>query len=421
MVILLRSHQYQDKMLEFLRSGIIEHIKYLQVDPTLGCPGVHLIEYILRPACVQRLINSIDRKNQCVQVKDLEVEVVKDGVEAKYNWKRCKGLGTNYDKVSTLLGNMAWKTLLERRLGHLQDYQKTIQSLGIMTDNDQSNSKNDKSDLPTMSFWQTTRKFVYGPLDDKLDDIIRVQHEHHKETMSKLSDIVHMIQHLEHGIQRMQGELLHEVCSKIDGLMAFSMEMQQLQIPKLAYLCEIGKRKLLTRLVPDLDKIQLHFMCESIQGFHEVTNQEGCVVNFGTEHTKTFFAMLNWGLKIATTLTKIGAHVACGMGTMVPNFGDGDFAALILDTPSLLDYQIPSTTLESLPIDLRNQSRKLMSNKLEAQRWLRDFLEPKCQSKREFHEKFKLNKVRYREVSGSIAWICDDCISKHQNEIDELK
>jgi len=102
----------------------------------------------------------------------------------------------------------------------------------------------------------------------------------------------------------MQGELLLEACSKIDDLMAFSLKMQKSQIPKLAYLCEFGKRKLLTRLVPNLDRMQLHLMCERIHRFHEVANQEGCVVHFGTEHTKKFLAMIAWGLKIATLLIK---------------------------------------------------------------------------------------------------------------------
>ncbi len=178
----------------------------------------------------------------------------------------------------------------------------------------------------------------------------------------------------------------------------------------------------MTRLVPGLDKFQLHLMCESLQGFHEVVSQKGCIVNFGIEHTKMFLAMLTWGLKIATILTKIGAYVACGMGEMVPDFSDvGGFAALILDTFGILEYQIPTTTLESLPMDLRNQSKKSIDSTSMAQQSLHDFLEPQCKSKEEFYEKFQLRKVRYRGASRSIAWICDECISKHQSEIDELK
>jgi len=79
------------------------------------------------------------------------------------------------------------------------------------------------------------------------------------------------------------------------------------------------------------------------------------------------------------------------MGEMVPDFSDvGGFTTLIFDTRGILDYQISTTTFESLLIDLRNESKKAIDNRLESQRWLRDFLEPKCQSKGDFYEKFKL-------------------------------
>jgi hypothetical protein len=420
-------------MLEFLENRIVMHIKHLQEDPTLGCPGVRLIEYILRPSCVQRLIHVEDRQNQCVQLKDLEAEVIKIGIDATHNWKSCEGLDIGYNKVSTLLGSLAWKSLLERQSRDLQDFHMKIQSLGTMNGRDQSNSNINKGRLSTTSFWQMPQRLLYRPLDKKLDDMRREHHdhhketmskldEHHKETMSKLDDMVYLIQNLEQGMQNMQRELLLEVCSKIDDLMLFSVEMQKSQIPKLAYLCAFGKRKLLTRLVPNLDRIQLHLMCESIYGFHEVANQEGCVVYFGTEYTKRFLAMVAWGLKVATILTKIGAHVACGMGAMVPDMSDGvTFAALILDTPGFLDYQLPLATLESLPSDVKKHSRISNDDHSEAQRWLQEFLEPKCQNKMDFYKKFRLKKVRYTRAKGCIAWICDECILLHQNEIDELR
>jgi hypothetical protein len=110
------------------------------------------------------------------------------------------------------------------------------------------------------------------------------------------------------------------------------------------------------------------------------------------------------------------------MGSMVPDFSDGGtFAALVLDTPGLLDYQIPTTTLESLPSDVKKYSRISRDDQSEAQRWLQEFLEPKCEIKRDFYKQFGLKKVRYTRARGSIAWICDKCILEHGSDIDELK
>jgi len=204
----------------------------------------------------------------------------------------------------------------------------------------------------------------------------------------------------------------------MDALMAFSKEMQEAQIPKVAYLCEIGSRNLLTRFVPGLERIKLHLMCKSMYGFHEVANQEGCIVNFGPTDTRRFLVVLVYGLKIATILTKIGAHVTCGMGSMVPDFSDGcNVAALILDTPGFLDYQIPREILESFPAKEMKVSRISINDTSEAQKWLRDFLEPQCQNKRVFYEKFKSKRVIYKKGSQFEAWICDKCKSEQHNEL----
>lgn len=131
--------------------------------------------------------------------------------------------------------------------------------------------------------------------------------------------------------------------------------------------------------------------------------------------------MVAWGLKIATILTKIGAHTVCGMGAMVPDLSDGvTFAALILDTPGFLDYQIPTITLESLPVDVKEHSRISMDDQFEAQRWFQEFLDSKCQNRRSFYDKFRLKKVCHTRARGSVAWLCDECISLHHNEIVEL-
>jgi len=106
------------------------------------------------------------------------------------------------------------------------------------------------------------------------------------------------------------------------------------------------------------------------------------------------------------------------MGSMVPDFSDDcNFVALILDTPRFLDFEIPRTTLESLPVEERKVLRISNVDTFEAQKWLKDFLEPRCQNQREFYDKFKLNKVIYKRGNKSIAWICDKCKLEQYNEL----
>jgi hypothetical protein len=120
--ILLKSNQCQDKALEFLENGIVMHLKDLLLNPTLGCLGVILVEHILRPKCVQALINSRDRNHQCVSMDELELEVMTSGFDIRHNWKQCGQLGIGYDEVKSLLGDKAWKKLLQRHYETLKRY-----------------------------------------------------------------------------------------------------------------------------------------------------------------------------------------------------------------------------------------------------------------------------------------------------------
>ncbi|KAG0615129.1 hypothetical protein M758_5G016900 [Ceratodon purpureus] len=360
--ILLRSKESQDKMLEYLENDIVRHIQDLLMNPTLGCPGVILIEHILRPECVQELIEAKYRKDQFVSIADLELEVLKSGFNATHIWKACKGLQTGYDKVTNLLGSNAWEKLLKRLHVEPERYQRQM----------------------SHAFDQNERR---------VDDFLQRQED----------------------ILEMQTNLLHEVSTRIEDFLELSVKMQQSQVPKLPYLSEVGKKKLLTRFVPGLCEFELHLMCESRDGFHKVVDQRGCKVHFGSNTTRTVVTMLVWGLKTATIVTKIGAHVAGGMGGMVPDFGEClQAAGLVLDTPGLLD-KTSALCLKSLPDDVKLSPNITKDDRTKAEEWLIEVLEPKCKEKSMFYKMFGLKKVVYKaQGSGkhSIAWLCDDCEKK---------
>jgi hypothetical protein len=427
--VLLKSNQCQDKTLEFLENGIVMHLKNLLLNPTLGCPGVILVEHILRPKCVQDLINSRDRNHQCVSMEELELEVMTSGFDVRHNWKQCGQLGVGYDEVKSLLGDKAWKKLLQRRFETLQRYQRKILHIAVGP-KDSFICKDEMNNSWTSLIWQIPQRFIdfvrnhpnahWKELKYDLDNI-KVKLENMDGKLDVIIKNTDDIIHMQEEILKMQHTLLYEVSSRIDDLMELSIKMQEPQVPKLMYLSEIGKKKLLTCFIPGLQEFQLHLMCESRNGIHEVVNQQGCKVNFGTNETRTFVTILVWGLKIATILTKIGAHVAGGMGGMVPNFGEAlQLSGLILDTPDLLILdtpdlfdQIPPLCLESLPNDMRRSPKITLDDRSKAQEWVIEFLKPKCKEESTFYHMFKLKKVVYKASSGnqSIAWLCDHCKS----------
>ncbi|KAG0575577.1 hypothetical protein KC19_5G014000 [Ceratodon purpureus] len=424
--IFLRSKESQDRMLEYLENDIVRHIQDLLMDSTLGCPGVILIEHILRPECVQELIDVKYRKDQFVSFEELKLEVVKSGFDATHIWKPSKVLQTGYDMVKDLLGSKAWEKLLKKRQEELKSYQRQILHASIQTD---SFIEKDNMNCTWRSvIWHIPQRFVdliqghhnsrskeesakLENIERKLDVVIREVDVVNKKVdvvIKKVDDILQM----EEDILEMQYNLLHEVSTRLEDLMELSIKMQQSQVPKLAYLFEIGKKKLLTSFVPGLMEFQLHLMCESKDGVHEVVNQLGCRIRFGTDMTRTFVTILVWGLKMATILTKIGAHVAGGMGGMVPDFGEGlQLAGLILDTPGLLD-QMSALCLESLPEDVKLSPNITNDDRTKAEDWLIEVLEPKCKEKSTFYQMFGLKKVVYKAGSSgkhTTAWLCDHC------------
>lgn len=199
----------------------------------------------------------------------------------------------------------------------------------------------------------------------------------------------------------MQDTLLHEVCSRIDDVMAFSIKMQQSQIPKLTYLIEIGKKTFLTYFIPRLQTFELHLMYKNRDSIHEVEEQQGCKLYFDTKETRIFLTILIWGLKIETILIKIGAHIGARMGRMVQDFTKGiQISGLIFYILGFLPQQIRKITLESLLDDIKKRPKITIDNRSKAEDWLIEFLEGHYKENSNFYDRFKLKNVIYKETYG---------------------
>jgi hypothetical protein len=84
-------------------------------------------------------------------------------------------------------------------------------------------------------------------------------------------------------------------------------------------------------------RVHLHLLCEHLQGIHVVENQVVDVVLLASSARAQEIAPLTIrGLTIFSLLWKVGAHVAAGIGDIVPDLGKG--VALALDTQSLSNF-----------------------------------------------------------------------------------
>ncbi len=112
----------------------------------------------------------------------------------------------------------------------------------------------------------------------------------------------------------------------------------------------------------------------------------------------------------------MGAHVAIGIGDMIPNFGKG--LLLALDTDALGDY-LPSDGIHKMLEHESFQRNKTLikqgtalnmaDEKNSVKQWLVDFLKERRNS---ISESFGLTRVKYHRMNNKgpfIQWVCQEC------------
>ncbi|KAG0600564.1 hypothetical protein M758_11G043700 [Ceratodon purpureus] len=395
--IMIRSGKNEEYILNFLHVHIMDDIFKLCANPTLGCPGVKLVEFIIRPSCVQNLMSCKVRRNQVVSVEKLKQMVLACGnFELQHTWPDEKPLDIGCDEVSTLLGKEVSDHLVDQlrlELKKMEDlFQKDDQEKDM---NDCGSSLIDVND--TKSFLVTN--------EDILNEMKRMEvgiHERFDILERKIDEI-----------KSTQGRLLPKICTNLEAMVRFTVEFQQHKYPRLSFLTsrekQSLKRSIVTHLVPGMTSAIVQLFCEHRDGFHIVRDQEGCEVSFGTESTRKFLSAVRWGLFTFTVLAKVGAQVGAGMGSMIPNLAQG--CLVLASIPGTLGAD--SLTISSL---LNKPETSISEDEAEvAQEWLIETLKAKCQGTGDIQKAFQLQKVKYKD-SGSVAWICDKHVREGKNQ-----
>jgi len=400
----------KDVMLEFLHTHVMKPIHDLCAHPVLGCQGVKLVEGILHPTCVDRLIPRIHREHQVVLVEDLQsIVLATRDFSYEHNWKEEGPLEGGHDDAQTLLGKKAWENILNR---HLRDLQRLHKVLPCDTKHEElmatqpqwmDNGDDATGEVRIADVQKLLRQVgqsLYHKIEESETNVVKRLDDMERRIIMKLNHIISIEKYM-----------LPKICENIDKLMTFSVELQQSQVPRLVYFTTTPKnslKRIVTRMVPGLANLKMHFMCENRGGFHIVDDQKGCDVLFGTDATREFLTILVWGLRIFTILAKVGAHLTAGMGSMIPDLAK-DFM-LVIDTPGLLDgWKLPYV---GETIDNKHQRLRITNDdKRIAEQWLIDFLKGK-----NLYGSFSLRKAMYKNSMGgrhgSIAWLCNEHIKE---------
>jgi hypothetical protein len=209
-------------------------------------------------------------------------------------------------------------------------------------------------------------------------------------------------------IENFQKQLQKELCKKVDTLMEFNVQLQQRDIPRLAYFVQKKNlmqscKTLVTSFVPGLECAQLHLMCEHVDGIHVVKDQEGFEVLFGSETFQRMQPLIDKGLWILSILLKVGAHFTAGLASQVPNL---DVGSIIGGVSTIVRSQFLTT------MNFDDVTSATIDNEI-ATEWLVETMK-KVPS---IAKSFDLHKVTFvtGRCQGQVAWVCGDCKAKDKS------
>jgi hypothetical protein len=161
--------------------------------------------------------------------------------------------------------------------------------------------------------------------------------------------------------------------------------LSQLIVPRFYYFTTIGETQtLVTKLMPTMQVVELHVLCECKMGPHVVVGQEGCEVIIEDQQMEIIQSLVVQGKKqICLAIKACPADVTLKVGNMV------------VPIEANTDFMGAMQGLTNVKID---------ENLEVAEQWLVDFLGDKV-----IHRAFSLERVMYMDGQGQaieFAWLC---------------
>ncbi len=433
--ILVRSSKTKSHTLQFIEDHLLSQIEQLCSAPQVGCQGIVLVRGILRPKVVENLLVCKDRKHQVVLVEDLKQDLLATNLDTSYvhTWKEVPNeeeCSVNFfgggmeDTTISLLGEVDTHEVFQRRYralkeleGGLTKLQENNTSFEIYPQDFQNEIKMDSNHVQQHIDFQNHGDVTSQHLVESICNAIVPVIEEKLQSMEKRLQT--SMEEIKQGIQSTENRLHNVIKMGLDNNIILSLQLQQRQVPCNVYFTTMGssgQRKLIVKMLPGIQLVRLHLLCEHIEGIHVVKNQKGEEITLIDPKMQKWVPYLVTGLTIFSLLLKVGAHVAAGIGDMIPNFGKG--LSLALDTNAFQDY-FPSDGLQKI---LEHESfegkRSLIEQgtalnkaqeKNSAEQWLVHFLKEK---KKSISESFGLTRVKYHKKNNQgplIRWVCQKC------------
>ncbi|KAF8409688.1 hypothetical protein HHK36_005767 [Tetracentron sinense] len=395
------------------------------------CHGVTLTESILRPECVQNLMPPRYRKTQFVHLQQLKQALLSVPADSMYDYQHTWGpvsdgdrsiLRAGFDFARDLLSDDDFREVLHRRYHDL--YHLAVE-LAVPLENNSDETNPLVSSTEPDSTVEPTFAGIAKGVEMVLQRLKIIEQE--------IRDLKQEIQ----GLRYYEHRLLIELHRKVNYLVNYNVQVEERKVPHMFYFVktENYSRRLVTNMISGMTALRLHMLCEFRREMHVVEDQIGCEmmqVDNGT--VKCLVPYMKKFMKLLTFALKIGAHVAVGMGEMIPDLSR-EVAHLV--DPSLIYgaagavaagavgaaaiSRVEGSRSRSRARTLGGESsRDIQQDLRAAQQWLVDFLKDRrCSTGKQIAENFGLWRVRYRD-DGQIAWICRRHREVRANEIIEV-
>lgn len=384
------------------------------------CHGITMMEYVLRSECVKNLIPPRNRRNQVVPLQQLKRALLSVPADSIYDYQHTwdsvvdsgsQILGPGFDFARDLLSDDDFREVLHSRYHDLYN-------LAVELQVPQENSPTASEEIA--SSVDPTFVGIAKGVEAVLQRLKIIEQE--------IRDVKQEIQ----GLRYYEHRLLIELHRKVNYLVNYNTQVEERKAPNMFYFVrtENYSRRLITSVISGMSALRLQMLCEYRREMHVVEDQIGCelmqvdniTVKCLAPHMKNF-------MKLVTFALKIGAHLAAGMGQMIPDLGRE--VAHLIESPIVYGAAgaavagaagaagVAAAGNKNRSMSSRDIQQQQQQHHREAQQWLMDFLRDHgCSTGKDIAEKFGLWRVRYRD-DGQIAWVCRRHMYTRASEIVE--
>lgn len=391
------------------------------------CHGITLTENVMRPECVRNLTPPRCRKTQFVSLQQLKQALLSVPADSMYDYQHTwdpisdsgrQIMGAGFDFARDLLSDDDFREVLHRRY---HDLYNLAQELQIPPESD---TDGPESTLPTIDELATVEP-TFGGIAKGVEVVL----QRLKIIEQEIRDLKQEIQ----GLRYYEHRLLAELHRKVNYLVTYNVQIDERKVPNMFYFVrtENYSRRLITNMVPGMNALRLHMLCEFRREMHVVEDQMGCeMMQVDNRTVKSLAPYTTKFMKLLTFALKIGAHLAVGMGEMIPDLSRevahlADSSLLYGATGAGAGAAVAAGAVGAAAIGrsrsrAAESSRDIQQDLRTAQQWVLDFLrDRRCSTGKDIAEKFGLWRVRYRD-DGQIAWICRRHINLRAHEIIEV-